>query len=235
MAMRQPAAPPARVGNRQMSYEDYLLWSTEDKHAEWVDGEVIIHMPPTEAHQALLGFLFGFLRLFADMLGKGKLLMAPFEMKLGPRGSARQPDIVFVSAEHLDRLTPQRLKGPADLVIEIVSTDSVRRDRFDKLHEYARAGVREYWVLDPRPGKLRADFLQLEKTGEYALVATEDDERYASAVLPGLWLRPTWLWQADQLDPFTLFCEIAGLPEELVRQFRQQAQANLTAAASDER
>ena len=55
MAMRQPIAPPARVGTRQMSYEDYLLWSTEDKHAEWVNGEVIVHMPPTEIHQALLG------------------------------------------------------------------------------------------------------------------------------------------------------------------------------------
>ncbi len=228
MAMRQPIVPPARVGTRQMSYEDYLLWSTEDKHAEWVNGEVIIHMPPTEMHQALLGFLFSFLRLFADMLGTGRLLVAPFEMKLGPRGSARQPDILFVSTEHLDRLTSQRLNGPADLVIEIISNDSVRRDRFDKLREYGRAGVREYWVIDPRPGKQRADFLQLDETGEYALIATEDDERYASAVLPGLWLRPAWLWQVDQLDPFAVFCEVAGLPDELVSQFRNQAQANLT-------
>jgi Uma2 family endonuclease len=218
-----------------MSYEDYLLWSTEDKHAEWVDGEVIIHMPPTEIHQALLVFLVRLLGTFLSWRGLGKLMVAPFEMKLSPRGPSRQPDLLFVSVEHLDRLTPQRLDGPADLVVEIVSTDSVRRDRFDKLHEYARAGVREYWVLDPRPGKLRADFLQLDATGEYALVATEDDERYASAVLPGLWLRPAWLWQVDQLDPFMQFCEIAGLPEELVRQFRQQAQANLTAGASDER
>ena len=44
-----------------MSYEDYLLWSTEDKHAEWVNGEVIIHMPPTDLHQALLGFVYTFL------------------------------------------------------------------------------------------------------------------------------------------------------------------------------
>ena len=74
MAMRQPIAPPARVGTRQMSYEDYLLWSTEDKHAEWVNGEVIVNMPPTEMHQALLGFLFSFLRLFADMARQGELL-----------------------------------------------------------------------------------------------------------------------------------------------------------------
>ena len=56
-------------------------------------------------------------------------------------------------------------------MIEIVSNDSVRRDRFDKLREYGRAGVREYWVIEPRPGKLRADFLQLDETGEYALIA----------------------------------------------------------------
>ena len=151
-----------------------------------------------------------------------------FEMKLGPRGSARQPDILFVSVKHLDRLTPQRLDGPADLVIEIISNDSVRRDRYDKLREYGRAGVREYWVIDPRPGKQRADFLQLDETGEYALIATEDDERYASAVLRGFWLRPAWLWQVDQLDPFAVFCEVAGMPNDLVSQFRKQALANLT-------
>ena len=231
MAMRQPIVPPARVGTRQMSYEDYLLWSTEDKHAEWVNGEVIVHMPPTDLHQALLGFVYTLLRLFVEMVQQGQLRVAPFEMKLGPRGSARQPDILFVSAKHLDRLTAQRLDGPADLVIEIVSNDSVRRDRFDKLREYSRAGVREYWVIDPRPGKQRADFLQLDETGEYALIATEDDERYASAVLPGFWLRPAWLWQVDQLDPFAVFCEVAGLPDELVSQFRQQAQVNLAQSA----
>ena len=228
MAMRQPIVPPARVGTRQMSYEDYLLWSTEDKHAEWVNGEVIVHMPPSEIHQALLVFLVRLLGTFLSWHNLGKLLVAPFEMKLGPRGPARQPDILFVSVKHLDRLTAQRLDGPADLVIEIVSNDSVRRDRYDKLLEYGKAGVREYWVIDPRPGKQRADFLQLDETGDYALIATEDDERYASAVLPGFWLRPAWLWQVDKLDPFAAFCEVAGLPEELVSQFRQQAQANLT-------
>ena len=107
MAMRQPIVPPARVGTRQMSYEDYLLWSTEDKHAEWVNGEVIVHMPPTDLHQALLGFVYTLLRLFVEMVQQGQLRVAPFEMKLGPRGSARQPDILFVSAKHLDRLTAQ--------------------------------------------------------------------------------------------------------------------------------
>ncbi len=178
--------------------------------------------------------MYTLLRLFVEMVQQGQLLVAPFEMKLGPRGSARQPDILFVSAKHLDRLTAQRLDGPADLVIEIISNDSVRRDRFDKLREYGRAGVREYWVIDPRPGKQRADFLQLDETGEYALMATEDDERYTSAVLAGLWLRPSWLWQVDLLDPFAAFCEVAGLSDELVSQFRQQAQANLMASGEQQ-
>ena len=72
----------------------------------------------------------------------GKLLVALL-LKLGPRGSARQPDILFVSTEHLDRLTSQTLDGPAEPVIGLVSNDSVRRDRFDKLGEYGRPGARE--------------------------------------------------------------------------------------------
>ena len=134
----------------------------------------------------------------------------------------RQPDILVVTTEGLGRLSRERLEGSADLVVEIVSRrerpsrDSVRRDRHDKLHEYRRAGVREYWVVDPRPGRNRADFYRLDAAGEYELYATDEDERVASAVLPGFWLRPSWLWLESKPPVMTAFLEILS-PEQRER------------------
>ena len=225
MGLKEVVTKEIKSTRLKMSYEDFLAWSDEDTHAEWVDGEVIIHMPPKNVHQTTLGFLYQLLGLFASLLDLGKVLTAPFEVKLKPDGSSREPDILFVAKENLDRLTEDRLIGPADLIIEIISTDSVRRDRDDKFKEYQQARVREYWIIDPRPDKQRADFYRIDEKGDYALFATEDDERIESQTLPGFWLHPTWLWQADSLDPLTTFFEMRGLPTEQVEQIRQALQS----------
>ncbi len=195
--MARPTTGPAPTHERRlpMSYEDYLAWADEDIHAEWVDGEVIVFMPPSDRHQDLVGWLAALLRLFVDLFDLGAVRTEPFEMRARPDGPARRPDVLFVAREHLDRLTPQRLAGPADLVVEVVSPDSATRDHTDKLAEYREAGVREYWILDSRPGWKQADFYQLGADGQYRAVPPDADGYYRSAALPGFRLRPDWLWQ----------------------------------------
>lgn len=78
-------------------------------------------------------------------------------MKLAQSG--REPDLLFISNETAQRLTERKLEGAADLVIEIIFPESVRRDRYEKFDEYEEAGVREYWIIDPRPGKQRQIFM----------------------------------------------------------------------------
>jgi Uma2 family endonuclease len=215
---KESAAP-----SLHMTYDEFLAWADEDVHAEWVPvnihgvGEVIVQMPPKYTHQAVVGFLYGLLKAFVETFGLGEMLVAPFEVKLST-GSSREPDILFVAREHADRLTEARVVGPPDLVVEVVSRDSVKRDRSDKYHEYRDAGVREYWVIDPRDGQRRADFFALDEAGEYHLFATEEDARVESRVLPGFWLHPEWLWQVDKLNPLHLLLEIRGVsPEEIQR------------------
>ena len=216
MTTRQLSATTAEPQRLRMSYDEYIAWADEDVHAEWVDGEVIVQMPPYDVHQIVLNFLNHLLHLYVEFQELGVVLIAPFEMRLLSEKSARQPDILVVTTESLGRLSRERLEGPADLVVEIVSRDSVRRDRHDKLHEYRRAGVREYWVVDPRPGRNRADFYRLDAAGEYELYATDEDERVASAVLPGFWLRPSWLWLESKPPVMTAFLEILS-PEQRER------------------
>lgn len=116
-------------------------------------------------------------------------------------------------------------------MIEIVSDDSVQRDRRDKYMEYAAAGVKEYWIVDPRPQKLRTDFFILNEQRQYELFATEDDEKVSSHILTGFWLRTAWLWQAESLDPFLLFCEIRGFSPEQAQQFQEMLRQGPTDAS----
>lgn len=221
MAVKEAVSTEATPTRLRMSYEEFLAWSDEDTRAEWVDGEVIIPMPPKNVHQTTLAFLHRLLAMFVDLFDLGKVSVAPFEVKLKPDGSSREPDIFFIAKENLDRLTEEKLVGPADLIIEIISTDSVQRDRRDKFKEYRAAGVREYWIIDPRPNKQRADFFRLDETGDYELYGTEDDAWIDSQVLPGFGLRPAWLWPVDSLSPITCALEIEGVADALNEQIRQ--------------
>ena len=160
-------------------------------------------------HQRIAGFLFNLLSLYARFLHLGEVIAAPFEMRHLPRRASREPDLLFLAREHQDLLTPQRLDGPADLVVELISDSSVVRDREHKFDEYQAAGVREYWIIDPRPGSERVDFYQLSVDGRYQPVVPDDRERYHAAVLPGFWLDTTWLLQDPLPDPLTCLAAIA--------------------------
>jgi Uma2 family endonuclease len=104
----------------------------------------------------------------------------------------REPDLLFVAQEHLKRLKETHLDGPADLAVEVVSPESVGRDRGEKFYEYAQGGVPEYWLIDPQTKQ--AEFYQLEE-GRYRVAFSGDEGRYQALVLPDFWLRVEWLWQ----------------------------------------
>jgi len=213
MARQVIDSPVADEQRLRMSYEEYLDWSTEDTRAEWVDGEVIIFMSVTRQHQLLVGFLYELLSLFARLVKPGEVLLGAAQMRLPDQRSAREPDVFFLAAEHFHRRTRLGIEGPADLVIEIVSDDSVRRDQIEKRDEYAAAGVPEYRWLDPRPGQHQASFYRLTRAGRYEMVPLDAAGRFLSEALPGLWLDPTWLWQNPLPDPLALMKRIA--PEAL--------------------
>lgn len=179
----------------QMSYEEFLAWADEDTLAEWVDGEVRMTSPASREHQEIGLFMGQTVGLYCQQHQLGQVILPPFQMKLGDSG--REPDLLFVSRAHLDRLKDTHLDGPADLVVEIVSPESIGRDRGDKFYEYERAGIPEYWLIDPQTR--RAEFYQLDDQGQYQLVPPDAEGVYRSAVLTGFWLRVGWLWQPPRV------------------------------------
>src|ERR671924_413088 len=195
----EPCATGARAApTGRMTYEEFLAWADEDTWAEWVNGEVIILTPAALRHQQLATFLATSINFFVDAHQFGVVLTAPFQMKIGPDLPGREPDILFIAREHLDRLKNTYLDGPADLVVEIISRDSRSRDRGEKFYEYEQGGVREYWLLDPL--RRQAEFYQRGPDGIFRLVPAGADGIYHSTVLEGLWLWVEWLWQ-EPLPP----------------------------------
>jgi Uma2 family endonuclease len=179
---------------RRMTYEEFLAWADEDTLAEWVDGEVVITSPASKRHQNVADFLLRVVGTYVETHNLGMVIIAPFQMKLE---QGREPDLHFVAREHLDRLKETHLDGPADWVVEIVSPESAGRDRGEKFYEYERAGIPEYWLIDPQTK--RVEFYQLSPEGQYQLVPPDVEGVYRSAVLPGFWLRVEWLWQPPQV------------------------------------
>lgn len=149
--------------------------------------------PASQQHQLLASFLTALIQIFVEARQLGVVIPAPFQMKLGPNLSGREPDILFVSTESRERLKATFLDGPADLVVEIISPESRARDRGDKFYEYEQGGVSEYWLLDPL--RKQAEFYQLDAERIYRPAAPDENGLYRSRVLPGLTLKVDWLWQ----------------------------------------
>jgi len=125
---------------------DYFRLPESNRIIELSEGRLIISPSPTPKHQDIsvrLTILFGNY-IFSHNLGK--LVAAPTDTRLY-EGVVRQPDIEFMSNEHLDRITDKW--GVPDLVIEILSEGTAKVDKEDKYLEYQRAGVLEYWIVDP--------------------------------------------------------------------------------------
>lgn len=115
--------------------------------AELDDGRIEVLDMPSELHQLLVACLYRALLDFVSASGLGTVLFAPFPIKLWD-GKIREPDLAFMRREHANRRHQSYWLG-ADLVMEVMSPDDPKRDSEVKKAEYARAGIPEYWLIEP--------------------------------------------------------------------------------------
>lgn len=144
---------PLKNSDERFTYKDYLYWP-EGERWELIDGVPYLMSPPARLHQEVSGELF---RQIANYLvGKDcKVYSAPFGVKL-PKGDEKEegdidtvvePDITVVCDK--SKLDDKGCKGAPDLIIEITSPSSGRRDKLEKFNKYEAAGVKEYWIVEP--------------------------------------------------------------------------------------
>jgi Uma2 family endonuclease len=133
----------------EWTYEDYAAIPEDGYRYEVIGGVLYMSPAPSMGHQRIVGWIFYYLVTHIDLAGLGCVYQAPTDVELGPRNVV-QPDVFVVLKPHLDRQTPLRLIGAPDLVVEVASPSTTKRDRRDKRVAYASAGVLEYWIVDPK-------------------------------------------------------------------------------------
>jgi Uma2 family endonuclease len=130
------------------SEEGYLALDS-NRLVELSQGVLEVLPMPTTSHQLLVLYLYGLLLAFTAPRDLGTVLVAPLRVRLW-RGKFREPDVVFMLRDDAERIGEEFWTG-ADLVMEVVSgkEEDRRRDLVTKRQEYARAGIPEYWIVDP--------------------------------------------------------------------------------------
>jgi Uma2 family endonuclease len=125
---------------------------------EFEQGFIEVLDMPTKEHQRIVRRLFLLMQAFVSQHDLGELFFAPLPVRLW-QGKYREPDIVFVRP---DRAEFEGYPLGADLVVEVVSGSAAdrRRDLQLKVDEYARAGIPEYWIVDPADSSISV--LQLQ-------------------------------------------------------------------------
>ena len=191
-----PTVPaPTALPRDTVSYRKFLEWNGEEGWFEWVDGEVIKMSNPSLRHQQLSRFLTAILQFWVESKKIGEVIPSPFQIKFDFRPSGRQSDIMFVANENLHRLEKQYVDGTADLIIEIISPESLARDTQDKFQEYEMAGIKEYWTIDPNTRTVV--FYGFAGNGKYKMLPISPDGIFESRVIENLWLKTDWLWQEN--------------------------------------
>lgn len=137
----------SRASTVKVTYEDYLQLP-EDRRYEIIDGELFLTPAPTTYHQRISARLQFLLTRHVMERGVGEILNAPCDLLLS-QTDVVQPDIFFVAKERQAIVEEKYVSAAPDLVVEILSESTEKRDRGIKAKLYERTGVHELWIVDP--------------------------------------------------------------------------------------
>lgn len=151
----------------QWTYEDYRRLPDDGMIYEIIEGELHMAPAPIPIHQENKGNLFAELRAYGKKHNAGKAYDAPLDVFLPGIAEPVQPDVLFIVKERLHIVKPNRIEGAPDLVVEVLSLSNAGIDRGKKFRAYAKAGVREYWLIDPLARTIEIFVL---RAGEYNLL-----------------------------------------------------------------
>ncbi|HZN40701.1 MAG TPA: Uma2 family endonuclease [Planctomycetota bacterium] len=138
----------ARRQRKRWTYADYCRIPADRNRHEIVDGRHFVNPAPSPYHQLVSGRLQHQLMTAITDRDRGVVLDAPLDVHLGP-GTVVQPDLVVLRPENRSIIGDKKLTGVPDLLIEILSPSNRSYDRRTKRDRYERAGVREFWLVDP--------------------------------------------------------------------------------------
>lgn len=155
----------------KLTYEDYAQIPEDGCQHEIIDGVHYVNPAPSTYHQAVSRRLQFLLYAQIELTKRGVVINAPYDVELLAHDIV-QPDLVVVLNERQHIITPSRIQGTPDLVVEILSHSTESRDRQIKRALYQMAGVPEYWIVDPFAQKVEQLVL---KEGIYESLTPSDE------------------------------------------------------------
>ena len=179
----------------KLTYDDFVLFPDDGQRHELIEGEHVVTPAPNASHQQIAGTIYALIWNYLEAHPIGELFIAPFDVVMS-EFTVVEPDILYLSKERAaTTLTDLHVRGVPELVVEVLSKSTRRRDETVKRALYERMGVTEDWLVDPKAATVR--------------VYRREGERFTSA---------TKLTPPEMLGTPLL----AGLAISLERVFRQR-------------
>ena len=175
---------PASSGLK-LTYDDFVLFPDDGMRHELIDGEHYLTPSPNMRHQQISMNLVLLIGNWLEGHPAGRLFHAPFDVVLS-KYDVVAPDLLYVSKERSNVLTTPNVQGAPDLVIEIGSPSTRRRDETIKRRLYERSDVLEYWIVDPDIELVRVYRRSGESFARPIELSREAGDVLSPSLLPGL-------------------------------------------------
>lgn len=181
---RKQAAGPAV----KLTYDDFVHFPDDGKRHELIDGEHYVTPSPSTRHQRISGNLYLLIGNWLEDYPIGRIFYAPLDVVFSDVDIV-EPDLLYLSNDRAAQVvTPLHVRGVPELVMEIASKGTRRRDETIKRRLYERSGVSEYWVIDPETEVVRVYRRVGDRLGRPVELSREASDVLTSALLPGLQL-----------------------------------------------
>jgi Uma2 family endonuclease len=180
------AAADQAVSGVKLTYDDFLLFPDDGNVHELIDGEHYVTPSPNLRHQLISSHLFLLIGGWLEEHPIGKIFYAPLDVVFS-RFDVVEPDLLYVSNERAaELLSGQHVTGAPDLVVEIGSPGTRKRDETIKRRLYERSAVVEYWIVDPDIDVIRVCRRNGERFARAVELSSEAGDVLTTALFPGL-------------------------------------------------
>jgi Uma2 family endonuclease len=179
------ASDEVKSAGVKLTYDDYVQFPDDGKRHELIDGEHYVTPTPKRPHQQISGNIHWLIRSHLEQHPIGRVFYAPFDV-IFSNFDVVEPDLLYMSNERASAVLRDWVHGAPELVIEIASASTRKRDETIKRHLYERFGVSEYWVVDPEVEQIRVYRRAGDVFARALELTREMHDELATPLLPGL-------------------------------------------------
>jgi Uma2 family endonuclease len=173
----------------RMNARQYIDHPHSERKSDLIEGVFVMASPASFRHEDVQSCFFMNFGFFVTQKSLGKVMGPNTAYRLSEE-NVFQPDVSFIQTERLHLARTVFFPGPPDIAVEIVSPSSRHYDEFEKMVNYGRYGVQEYWLINPLD-ETAVFFTRMD--GEWISIPAEKGI-LRSQVLDGFWLRTDWIF-----------------------------------------